>query len=61
MAKSPKDLMQLSIMMKEAVGPAGVEVMPMILCVGLYRPWRTQVWKQTGTLAVNLVCMYMYI
>jgi hypothetical protein len=38
--------------LQDAIGPAGVEVMPMILCIGRYRPWRTQVWKQTGRLAL---------
>ena len=40
--------------LKEAVGPAGVKVMPKILCLGSYRPWRTQVWKRTAGRKVSL-------
>jgi hypothetical protein len=42
--------------LKEAVGPKGVEVMPKILCLGSYRPWRTQVWKRTQGRFPNRIC-----
>ena len=34
--------------LKSNIGSAGLEVMPQILCVGRYRPWRTQVWQKLG-------------
>jgi len=36
------------VFLKESTAEARVRVKPKILCVGQFKPWRTQLWKKKG-------------